>query len=168
MSEANALQFASELTAAAAAFRAKQNSLRETLRETIVADPGMLAELERRVAALESFQRDVSPRVADTEQRTRLIENAIAILKERRQAVESQPVTQLVPVGDVYLPRIEALEEHATASSDLVRSLHLVMQLAEAQEARTVRLEQEAVATHQTISSVMPALGALVALRQAS
>ena len=149
--EAHAKTHAQAVTDAAAAFRLKGSGGRETVRETreiVTLDPSALAVMERRVSALE---------------------RALA----ERPAPPPIPLTPIavpvpVPVLEAHAARLDALEDHASAAGGLVDALQVVMRLAQDQDARTAKLEDEARATHETIQSVMPALGAVIALRQAS
>ena len=145
--DAHAKTHAQAVTDAAAAFRLKGSGGRETVRETreiVTLDPSALAVMERRVSALE---------------------RALA----ERPAPPPIPLTPVaVPVLEAHAARLDALEDHASAAGGLVDALQVVMRLAQDQDARTAKLEDEARATHETIQSVMPALGAVIALRQAS
>ena len=147
--EAHAKTHAQAVTDAAAAFRLKGSGGRETVRETreiVTLDPSALAVMERRVSALERAlaERPAPPPIPFT------------------------PIAVPVPVLEAHAARLDALEDHASAAGGLVDALQVVMRLAQDQDARTAKLEDEARATHETIQSVMPALGAVIALRQAS
>ena len=147
--EAHAKIHAQSVTDAAAAFRLKGSGGRETVRETreiVTLDPSALAVMERRVSALERAlaERPAPPPIPLT------------------------PIAVPVPVLEAHAARLDALEDHASAAGGLVDALQVVMRLAQDQDARTAKLEDEARATHETIQSVMPALGAVIALRQAS
>lgn len=110
--------------------------------------------------ASELPQVDWSP----VEGRMHAIEAAVAELKAARNATPLVPVSAPVPTPAVvpdYDARITALEQHASAHSELSNALRLCLAMAHEAEARTAKLEEEARATHATIATVMPALAAI-------
>lgn len=105
--------------------------------------------------ASELPQVDWSP----VEGRMHAIEAAVAELKAARNATPLVPVSAPVPTPLVvpdYDARITALEQHASAHSELSNALRLCLAMAHEAEARTKRLEDEARDMHQTVSMVVP------------
>ena len=107
------------------------NELEQIIRTTnpvaVVAAPS--TELEQRVAAIEH------------------------VVKALRQARDATPLVPVIP--EDHGARIAALEQHATASGGMVEALSMVMELARESDARSAKLEAEAIEIGRAFSTVM-------------
>lgn len=130
-------------------------SLPDLIREAAELPTIDWSPLEQRISAIES-KPAASAEIGSIVSRVDQIEAAVKELRAVRDATPLVPV-QIAEHG----ARIEALETHAAAHTELSDALTLCLQMARESEARTRRLEDEAKATHATIATVMPALAAI-------
>jgi len=141
------------------------NSFRDEMHAALAAVVAKINEMESRpVAVAEYAPATVAPAVSidlsPFENRLAAIEAAVRELKIARESTPLVPVAMPVSMPE-FDARIEALEQHAVAQSELSNALQLCLTMARESEARTARLEAEARDTHKTIATVLPALAAI-------
>lgn len=132
-------------------------SLPDLVREAAELPTVDWSPIEQRISAIESKAAPAaSIDLTPLNDRMSAIEAAVKEIRAARDATPLVPV-QIAEHG----ARIEALESHASAHSELSSALTLCLQMARESEARTKALEDEAQATHATIAQVMPVLAAI-------